>query len=194
MFLLLYLGDIDNRVRAIARELGFRTVIWSNDWDTQDWQLPEKTITQKQIVGIFKDGLHELPQRKNGVITLEHDGDQQMVTMARTLLTMGMKNGMKPMNIAKCMNDPVGYNQVPAKPIKPAAIVAPKPAEAAVPDQTVQSTKAPTEVASEEGSLPGSISEASTPNKKSGSSRVTAGAGFAVAGWTLAAMVASLVL
>ncbi|KAI9240280.1 MAG: hypothetical protein BYD32DRAFT_391966, partial [Podila humilis] len=34
-------GDIDNRVRGIARELGFRTVIWSNDWDTQDWQLPE---------------------------------------------------------------------------------------------------------------------------------------------------------
>ncbi|KAG0036104.1 chitin deacetylase [Podila clonocystis] len=189
-------GDIDNRVRAIARELGFKTVIWSNDWDTQDWQLPEKTISQKQIVGLFNNGLHDLPHRDNGVITLEHDGDQMMVSMARTLLTMGMKKGMKPMDIAKCMADPVGYNLVPKPPPppappapmpKPAAAVEPKPAQAAVPDHPVQSAN----TAESEDS--GEISEESS-RKKSGSARVTAGAGFAVAGWTLAAVVVSLVL
>ncbi|KAG0324486.1 chitin deacetylase [Podila horticola] len=190
-------GDVDNRVRAIARELGFKTVIWSDDWDTQDWQLPENTISQKQIVGIFKDGLHQLPKRKKGVITLEHDGDQQMVTMARTLLTMGMKNGMTPMDIPKCMGDPVGYNQVPKSalpPPKPApvppkpAAVAPKPAQ----DQPVQSTKVP-QPATESEDLPSAIAEESS-KKKSAASRVAASAGFTVAGWTIAAVLASLVL
>ncbi|KAI7818895.1 hypothetical protein BC939DRAFT_401003 [Gamsiella multidivaricata] len=109
-------GDVDNRVRAIATQLGFTTVIWSNEWDTQDWQLEENTISSKQIVNIFKNDLQTLPKRKNGVITLEHDGDPKMITMARTLLDMGLAKGMKPMDIAQCLNDPVGYNAVPKKP------------------------------------------------------------------------------
>ncbi|KAF9581206.1 chitin deacetylase, partial [Lunasporangiospora selenospora] len=119
-------GDIDNRVRAIARQLGFKTVIWSHNWDTQDWQLPEKTITQKQVVGIFKKGLSDLSARKRGVITLEHDGDKQMTNMARTLLDMGIKYGMKPMDIPKCMGDPIGYNEVPEDAVLPAPAPAPK--------------------------------------------------------------------
>ncbi|KAG0205965.1 chitin deacetylase [Mortierella sp. GBA30] len=108
-------GDIDNRVRAIAHQLGFKTVIWSTGWDSQDWQLPYKTITPNQIVNIFKNDLTDIPERQRGVITLEHDGAPQMVAMARTLLDMGIKSGLKPMDIAKCLSDPVGYNAVPAK-------------------------------------------------------------------------------
>ncbi|KAG9321087.1 hypothetical protein KVV02_008368 [Mortierella alpina] len=110
-------GDIDNRVRAIARQLGFKTVIWSNEWDTQDWQLPYKTITPNQIISIFKKGISSIPARSKGVITLEHDGAPQMVAMARTLLDLGMKSGLKPMDIASCLSDKVGYNAVPAKPV-----------------------------------------------------------------------------
>ncbi|ORZ27026.1 hypothetical protein BCR41DRAFT_287182, partial [Lobosporangium transversale] len=75
-------GDVDNRVRAIARQLGFKTVIWSHEWDTQDWQLEENTITPTQIESIFKNGLKSLSKRETGPISLEHDGDPKMVTVA----------------------------------------------------------------------------------------------------------------
>lgn len=107
------IGDVDNRVRAIARELGFKTVIWSSEWDTQDWQLEENTISSKEIVNIFQKDLNKLPDRENGVITLEHDGDAKMTAMARTLLDMGISKGLKPMHIAQCLGDKVGYNAVP---------------------------------------------------------------------------------
>ncbi|KAF9189211.1 chitin deacetylase [Haplosporangium sp. Z 11] len=109
-------GDVDNRVREIARQLGFKTVIWTSEWDMQDWQLEENTITPKKIEGIFSDDLKKLPSRTNGVITLQHDSDIRMVSVARTLLDMGLKEGMKPMNIAQCLNDKVGYIEVPGNP------------------------------------------------------------------------------
>ncbi|KAF9203675.1 chitin deacetylase [Haplosporangium sp. Z 27] len=107
-------GDVDNRVRAIARELGFKTVIWTSQWDTQDWQLEENTITHKQIVKIFNDALDTFPERDAGVITLEHDGDPKMNKMANTILDMGKAKGLIPMSIAQCLNDNPGYNAVPA--------------------------------------------------------------------------------
>ncbi|KAF9435510.1 chitin deacetylase [Entomortierella beljakovae] len=121
-------GDVDNRVRAIARELGFTTVIWTHQWDTQDWQLEENRISRKQIVNIFNDAIGSLPERENGVITLEHDGNKKLNAMANTIIDMGKANGLKPMSIAQCLNDNPGYNQVPAKPAAPApAAPAPSP-------------------------------------------------------------------
>ncbi|KAG0255470.1 chitin deacetylase [Mortierella polycephala] len=145
-------GDVDNRVRAIARELGFKTVIWTDEWDTQDWQLSEKTITSKQIVGIFKNGLSDIQRRDRGIITLQHDGHQEMVDMARTLLTMGLKNGMQPMNVAQCLGDDVGYNAVPTEPgtkpetrpeTKPASNKAPKADEKKAKESTKNGSKDP---------------------------------------------------
>ncbi|KAG0257756.1 chitin deacetylase [Linnemannia exigua] len=197
-------GDVDNRVRAIARELGFTTVIWSNDWDTQDWQLSENTITPKKIVGIFNSGLKSLPERKKGVITLEHDSDKQMVTMARTLLDMGLKKGMKPKNIAQCLNDKVGYNAVPAPaiapPKKPVADVKPAAAAGVVDGEDVKQAGG----VEPEVSIPSSPKDdkeqagagpkvaAGAPEKKSSASTVSAG--LSVAGWTLAAIAFSFVL
>ncbi|KAF9339764.1 chitin deacetylase [Linnemannia elongata] len=191
-------GDIDNRVRAIARQLGFKTVIWSNEWDTQDWQLSENTITSKQIVGIFNSGLKSLPDRKKGVITLQHDGDKKLVTMARTLLDMGIKKGMRPMHIAQCLDDKVGYNAVPALPA-PAAPMKPA-APVAVPAANAEDVKQAGGV-EPEVSIPASpkddkkettVKGAANPGKKSAAATVSAG--LSVAGWTLAAVVASFVL
>ncbi|KAG0082026.1 chitin deacetylase [Linnemannia elongata] len=192
-------GDIDNRVRAIARQLGFKTVIWSNEWDTQDWQLSENTITSKQIVGIFNSGLKSLPDRKKGVITLQHDGDKKLVTMARTLLDMGIKKGMRPMHIAQCLDDKVGYNAVPAlpapaAPMKPAAPVAVPAANAEDVKQAggvepeVSIPASPKDDKKEETTVKG----AANPGKKSAAATVSAG--LSVAGWTLAAVVASFAL
>ncbi|KAG0238206.1 chitin deacetylase [Actinomortierella wolfii] len=110
-------GDIDNRVRAIAKQLGYKTVIWSSGWDSQDWQLEEHTITTGQIEKLWKDDLKKVGTRHKGVVSLEHDGDPANVDMARTLLDMGMKKGMKPMDIATCLHDKVGYREVPPKPV-----------------------------------------------------------------------------
>lgn len=33
-------GDVDNRVRAIATQLGYKTAIWTQDFDTDDVSLP----------------------------------------------------------------------------------------------------------------------------------------------------------
>lgn len=177
-------------------------MIWSNEWDTQDWQLSENTITSKQIVGIFNAGLKSLPARKKGVITLQHDGDKKLVTMARTLLDMGIKKGMRPMHIAQCLNDNVGYNAVPAL---PAAAVPKKPAvPVAVPASNAadvtQAGGVEPEVSipaspkddKEETAIPGAVKGAASPGKKSAATTVSAG--LSVAGWTLAAVVASFVL
>jgi len=195
LFNLLLIGDIDNRVRAIARELGFRTVIWSSDWDTQDWQLPEKTITSKQVVGIFNDGLSDMPHLKRGVITLEHDGDQQMVTMARTLLTMGLKNGMTPMNIAQCIGDPVGYNAVPAPKIvavKPAAAPAPAPKKEENVDKA-SATSPDVKEESQESGVEESVETASKKVSSATSSRLV-NAGVSAACLSMAAVVVSFLL
>ncbi|KAG0327391.1 chitin deacetylase [Dissophora globulifera] len=215
-------GDIDNRVRAIARQLGFKTVIWSSEWDTQDWQLEEETITSRQIIGIFKNDLQSLPKRKKGVITLEHDGDPKMTVMARTLLEMGQKNGMKPMDIAQCLGDKVGYNAIPAPPPKlksakkPNSDIVKKPVpthdddenenddndrEESDKDDTPMAAQVPPHTQSEssnskEESVPGSISgKAVSPGKKpSDAQRSYNTAGLSVACWTLAALAVSLVL
>ncbi|KAF9157708.1 chitin deacetylase [Actinomortierella ambigua] len=129
-------GDIDNRVRAIARQLGYKIVIWTDGWDSQDWQLEEHTITEPQIVKLWKGELGDVTKRRRGVVTLEHDGDRQFVNVARTLLEMGIAKGMRPMDIPKCVHDPIGYREVP-KPANTTLVVpkkeAPKKVVAAKP-------------------------------------------------------------
>ncbi|KAI8361517.1 hypothetical protein B0O80DRAFT_422531 [Mortierella sp. GBAus27b] len=211
-------GDVDNRVRAIARQLGFKTVIWSNEWDTQDWQLEEHTINPKDIVNIFKKGLQSLPNRDKGVITLEHDGYPKMTDMARTLLDMGIAKGMKPMDIAQCLGDTVGYNAVPPKAAtttnnKPESVVAKgsqQPQQQ--PKQTEQkdskdnkdnkentatnkpAVAAPAPAPNSNGSSNGGSSTANTGDTKakaSGSSQSSAVAGLSVVCWTLVVVAAS---
>ncbi|KAK3805519.1 MAG: hypothetical protein J3Q66DRAFT_422760 [Benniella sp.] len=121
-------GDVDNRVREIARQLGYLTVIWTKEWDSNDWQIPDKTITNKEIFRNFKWALSTVPKLKGGVITLEHDL-YQTVNVALPLLDMGMKKGLEPMDIARCVNDPNPYQNSliqdkPAvtKPKEPASI------------------------------------------------------------------------
>ncbi|KAF9935445.1 chitin deacetylase [Linnemannia zychae] len=126
-------GDVDNRVREIVRQMGYKTVIWTKEWDSNDWQIPDKTITNKEVFRNFKWALSTIPKLKGGVITLEHDLFTQTVNVAGPLLDMGMKKGLEPMDIARCVNDPEPY-QNSALLHKPAAKPAPaKPAAKPVP-------------------------------------------------------------
>ncbi|KAG0228324.1 chitin deacetylase [Actinomortierella wolfii] len=121
-------GDVDNRVRAIARQLGYKTVIWTKEWDSNDWQLPDKTITTKQVYRNFKWALSTIPKLKYGPITLEHDLFDSNVNVAGNLLDMGMAKGLQPMDIARCVGDPSPYQnsnvtktEMPPKKPTPAA-------------------------------------------------------------------------
>ncbi|KAG0260850.1 chitin deacetylase [Mortierella polycephala] len=133
-------GDVDNRVREIARQLGYVTVIWTKEWDSNDWQIPDKTITNKEVIRNFKWALSTVPKLKGGVITLEHDLYTQTVNVAGSLLDMGMKKGLEPMDIARCVNDPHPYqNSVLAK--KPESTDAKKPVADPKKPATVDTTK-----------------------------------------------------
>ncbi|KAG0333812.1 chitin deacetylase [Podila humilis] len=126
-------GDVDNRVREIVRQMGYKTVIWTKEWDSNDWQIPDKTITNKQVFRNFKWALSTVPKLKGGVITLEHDLYVQTVNVAGPLLDMGMKKGLEPMDIARCVNDPNPYqNSLVQKPA--AKKTAPAPAAAVKPN------------------------------------------------------------
>lgn len=140
-------GDVDNRVREIVRQLGYVTVIWTKEWDSNDWQIPDKTITNKEVFRNFKWALSTIPKLKSGVITLEHDLFTQTVNVAGPLLDMGMKKGLEPMDIARCVNDPNPYQnslvQKPeAKKVAPAPAAVPvKPATQGAPQKPLEAPK-----------------------------------------------------
>ncbi|KAF9978478.1 chitin deacetylase [Actinomortierella ambigua] len=131
-------GDVDNRVREIARQFGYKTVIWTKEWDSNDWQLPEKTITTKQVYRNFKWALSTLPKLKYGPITLEHDLFESDVNIAHALLDMGMAKGLQPMDIARCLSDETPYQNSPVKKVEP-----PKQPVAPAPPKDQSPQKAP---------------------------------------------------
>ncbi|GJJ77855.1 peptidoglycan-N-acetylglucosamine deacetylase [Entomortierella parvispora] len=106
-------GDVDNRVRYIATVLGFKTSIWTDGFDTNDWNIPAGTATPQSVVATFKTWLTKIPTMSTGFIVLEHDLFPQEVNVsingilplayADTALTM--------MPIAKCVGDAAPYKE-----------------------------------------------------------------------------------
>jgi len=65
-------GDIDDRVRDIARQLGFTPVIWNHD--TDDWMLGEdKTFQASWIDANATAWVNEAATATVGGVSLEHD-------------------------------------------------------------------------------------------------------------------------
>ncbi|KAI1309717.1 chitin deacetylase [Mortierella claussenii] len=153
-------GDVDNRVREILRQMGYVTVIWTKEWDSNDWQIPDKTITNKEVFRNFKWALSTVPKLKGGVITLEHDLFTQTVNVAGPLLDMGMKEGLEPMDIAQCVNDPHPYQNslIESKPDPaegPAAASTPKKEKQPESVPVKEAAPKPTETKKEETVAPG---------------------------------------
>lgn len=44
-----------------------------------------------------------------GPISLEHDLTKETVDLSKTIIEMGRKGGLKPMNLAQCLSDPNPY-------------------------------------------------------------------------------------
>ncbi|KAG0268500.1 Ribonucleoside-diphosphate reductase large subunit [Actinomortierella ambigua] len=108
-------GDTDDRVRAILRQLGYKTVIWSLGWDSHDWKVMQNIAKVDEVLKDFTLALNNLEQVKSpggsvgGPITLEHDMTAGSIDLAKKMLPMGEARGLKPMSIAKCIRDESPY-------------------------------------------------------------------------------------
>lgn len=79
-------GDIDDRVRAIAAQMGMTPIIWTTAngviFDTDDWNIPGGTATGATSLARFETILETAQNISTGFIVLEHDLYQQTVELA----------------------------------------------------------------------------------------------------------------
>ncbi|GJJ70978.1 peptidoglycan-N-acetylglucosamine deacetylase [Entomortierella parvispora] len=106
-------GDVDNRVRNIATQLGYKTSIWTQDFDTNDWNIPAGTATPQSVVDTFKTWLTKIPTMKTGFIVLEHDLFPQEVDVSinGVLPIAYTTKGLTMEPIAQCLSDPKPYKE-----------------------------------------------------------------------------------
>ncbi|KAL1922286.1 uncharacterized protein VTP21DRAFT_9825 [Calcarisporiella thermophila] len=103
-------GDYDDRVRAIVRQLGYKTVIWTDGFDTQDWQIPAKQATQAQVLNNFKQYLTKVQQMNSGFIVLEHDLYKESVDVAIVdILPLALQSQLRMMPVPDCLGDKSPY-------------------------------------------------------------------------------------
>ncbi|KAG0265076.1 chitin deacetylase [Mortierella polycephala] len=106
-------GDVDNRVRNIATQLGFKTSIWTQGFDTDDWNIPAGTATTQSVVDTFKSWLTKIPTMSTGFIVLEHDLFPQEVDVSiNGILPIAYATkGLVMEPIAQCLNDGKPYKE-----------------------------------------------------------------------------------
>ncbi|KAG9061353.1 chitin deacetylase [Linnemannia hyalina] len=104
-------GDVDNRVRAIATQLGYKTIIWTEGFDTDDWNIPAGQATPQSVIDTFKTWLIKVPTMTTGFIVLEHDLWPQEVDVALNgiLPVAYATTGLTMMPVAKCIGDSTPY-------------------------------------------------------------------------------------
>ncbi|KAG0350872.1 hypothetical protein BC939DRAFT_458361 [Gamsiella multidivaricata] len=106
-------GDVDNRVRDIATQLGYKTSIWTDGFDTNDWNIPGGTATPQSVIATFQTWLAKIPTMSTGFIVLEHDLFPQEVNVSITgILPLAYADKsliIEP--IAKCVGDAKPYKE-----------------------------------------------------------------------------------
>ena len=80
-------GDIDDRVRYLALQMGLQPIIWTtadeNQFDTRDWQIGGGVVDAPTVYSNFETFLESaVSNLSTGFIVLEHDLYQQSVTLA----------------------------------------------------------------------------------------------------------------
>ncbi|KAF9920350.1 chitin deacetylase [Linnemannia zychae] len=112
-------GDIDNRVRAVCRKLGYTIVDWTSDvYDSKDFSLNAGFTEAKLAAAVtaFTASLNAYGANPGdkGIITLEHDLYPVTVEFAKRILPVAGQAKLKIQSIAECLNDPLPYQN--AKP------------------------------------------------------------------------------
>jgi hypothetical protein len=99
-------GDVDDRVRAILSQLGYKVVIW--DKDTNDWMSGEdKSFQVSWIEGNFTEWVKE--DDPTGHISLEHDLYNQSATQAPSVVPIVQGAGFTIKPVAQCIGDTQPY-------------------------------------------------------------------------------------
>ncbi|KAI7890244.1 chitin deacetylase 1 [Mucor mucedo] len=97
-------GDVDNRVRWIATQLGLTTILW--DLDTDDWAAGStETVstvkkTYEDFIAMGANGTF----KNSGQITLTHEIDDTTMTLAMEFLPKIRKAYKNVLDVATCMN------------------------------------------------------------------------------------------
>jgi len=106
-------GDVDARVRAIATQLGYKTSIWTQDFDTNDWNIPAGLATPQSVIDTFKSWLVKFPTMSTGFIVLEHDLFPAEVNVSITgILPLAYADtSLTMMPIARCLGDAKPYKE-----------------------------------------------------------------------------------
>ncbi|WWC91181.1 uncharacterized protein L201_006122 [Kwoniella dendrophila CBS 6074] len=111
-------GDIDDRVRAIAAQMGLTPIIWTSykegvtdtNFDTNDWRIPGGSATGPSSFQTFDKILNEyVPKLDNGFIVLAHDLYQQTVDLAvGYVLPQAIASGKFQLkSIVECLGKPL---------------------------------------------------------------------------------------
>lgn len=105
-------GDIDDRVRAIAAQMGLTPIMWTRSsgttFDTTDWNIPGGLATGESALSKFETILETyVPKLDTGFIVLEHDLYQQTVDLAvGYFLPLAESRGYKMESIIDCLGLP----------------------------------------------------------------------------------------
>ncbi|KAL1923901.1 uncharacterized protein VTP21DRAFT_6936 [Calcarisporiella thermophila] len=107
-------GDVDDRVRAIAKQLGYKIIGWNRD--TDDWKVgvPGSGVSKATIVANYTNWVKNPPAatvglaKGKGVISLQHDLYAETVEAAIESINI-IKQKYKPMAVAQCLGDKTPY-------------------------------------------------------------------------------------
>ncbi|CAO3642781.1 unnamed protein product [Cunninghamella echinulata] len=171
-------GDIDNRVRDIAKALGFVPVIWNHD--TDDWRSAEdKSFDVKWIDGNATQWAKEAATATTGGISLEHDLYPQTVDAAIRILPT-LQKAYKVVTVGECTGQQ-SYKEGGANPVSntTTTTAAPQPS----------STPATQNPNNGSGNTDKSNSNSSNQNGTSASTRTTVNVALVVLGASIASMI-----
>ncbi|KIO33984.1 carbohydrate esterase family 4 protein [Tulasnella calospora MUT 4182] len=103
-------GDIDDRVRAIAQAMGMTPIIWTGDFDTDDWHVPSG-FSPYAVIQSFDQILATASTLNTGFIVLAHDLYQQTVDLAAGYILPDALARTNPkfslMSIIECQHKPL---------------------------------------------------------------------------------------
>lgn len=99
-------GDVDDRVRAIAHQMGLQTMIW--DQDTNDWDMPGEgggKLAPSKVDGYFQGWINTRKKGtdKTGHIVLQHELNNATVKMAEKWLPK-LQSSFNVVTIQECLN------------------------------------------------------------------------------------------
>ncbi|KAI7863359.1 hypothetical protein BDF14DRAFT_1959188 [Spinellus fusiger] len=106
-------GDVDDRIRAIAWQMGMRTILW--DQDSNDWNMPGTAgpgHIQPDVVNSYFENWVEKRNSgeddEHGHITLQHENSNSTIAMAEKWLPK-LQEAFNVIPIHQCLNDDSPY-------------------------------------------------------------------------------------